>query len=150
MSLFDQKYYSIEELAELLGVTTRTIRNYLKDGKINGFKIGGRWKFSRDNIEEYIYNHKNEILNIDKLQNQGIDTCKTTFNFHIDFDKQKEFFQRSTKAYNEYEERNTKDINCYLTCLSLNNMVVEVTIIGEIQHVLNLASNINKIRLEIE
>ena len=48
------KLYSVEELAKELAVTTRTIRNYLKDGKLKGTKIGGQWRFSVEDLAEFI------------------------------------------------------------------------------------------------
>ena len=35
--------YSVTELSEKLNVTTVTIRNYLKQGKLKGKKVMGRW-----------------------------------------------------------------------------------------------------------
>ena len=35
--------YSVTELSEKLNVTTVTIRNYLKQGKLRGEKVMGRW-----------------------------------------------------------------------------------------------------------
>lgn len=35
--------YSVAELAQKLNVTTVTIRNYLKQGKLKGKKVMGRW-----------------------------------------------------------------------------------------------------------
>ena len=35
--------YSVTELSEKLNVTTVTIRNYLKQGKLRGKKVMGRW-----------------------------------------------------------------------------------------------------------
>lgn len=140
MSLLDQEYYSSEELAEMLGITTRTIRNYLKNGKIKGYKIGGKWRFSKNNIEEFIRNQRNELLNIEDLAKKGMDTCKLILNFQIDFEKQTEFFQVITETFNNYEKNHEKNINSHLSCLHLNDKVVEVLIAGESQHVLNLAS----------
>lgn len=140
MSLLEQEYYTSEELAVMLGVTTRTIRNYLKDGKIKGYKIGGKWRFSKGNIEEYIRSQKNELLNIENLSKQGIDTCKLTLNFQIDLEKQTEFFQAITEVFNDYEKNHTKNINSHLSCLHLNDKMLEVLIAGESRHVLNLAN----------
>ena len=41
-----QKLYSVEEIAQMTSVTTRTIRNYLRNGILKGRKIGGQWRFS--------------------------------------------------------------------------------------------------------
>ena len=46
-----QKLYSVEEIAQITSVTTRTIRNYLRNGILKGRKIGGQWRFSMEDIE---------------------------------------------------------------------------------------------------
>lgn len=46
--------YSVEELANELNVTTRTIRNYLRDGKLKGTKVGGQWRFTKENLVEFM------------------------------------------------------------------------------------------------
>lgn len=43
-------YWTIEDLAKKLQVTTRTIRNYLKSGELSGTKVGGQWRFTQDDI----------------------------------------------------------------------------------------------------
>lgn len=45
---------TVEELAQELNVTTRTIRNYLKEGKLHGTKIGGQWRFSQEDLYAFI------------------------------------------------------------------------------------------------
>ena len=45
---------SVSEVADALGVTTRTIRNYLSDGKLKGQKIGGQWKFLKSEVYRFI------------------------------------------------------------------------------------------------
>ena len=35
--------YSVAELSQKLNVTTVTIRNYLKQGRLKGKKVMGRW-----------------------------------------------------------------------------------------------------------
>ena len=49
-----QKLYSVEEIAQMTSVTTRTIRNYLRNGILKGRKIGGQWRFSLEDIETMI------------------------------------------------------------------------------------------------
>ncbi len=45
------KLYTVEDVAQKTGLTDRTIRNYLKDGRLKGKKIGGQWRFTADDIE---------------------------------------------------------------------------------------------------
>jgi len=42
------------QLQELLQVDRITIYRMLKDGRLHGFKVGGQWRFSREEIEAWI------------------------------------------------------------------------------------------------
>ena len=46
----DRNLYSVTELAQKLNVTTVTIRKYLKQGKLKGQKVMGRWFISDEDI----------------------------------------------------------------------------------------------------
>ena len=48
------KVYRIPELAEILGVTSRTVLDYCEKGKLKARKIGGRWVVSHDNLRAFI------------------------------------------------------------------------------------------------
>ena len=45
--------YDAKELADLLDTTVTTIRNYLREGRIVGRKIGKQWYVSEDAIRQY-------------------------------------------------------------------------------------------------
>jgi len=49
----DKTLYSVPELSQKLNVTTVTIRNYLKQGKLKGQKVMGRWFIIDDDIVEF-------------------------------------------------------------------------------------------------
>ena len=40
--------YTINDIAMMTGLTTRTIRNYIKLGILNGEKEDGVWRFSAE------------------------------------------------------------------------------------------------------
>ena len=46
-----EKLYTVEDIAKMTSLTSRTIRNYLKDGSLQGQKIGGQWRFTMENIK---------------------------------------------------------------------------------------------------
>ena len=46
--------YTLTELEPVLGVTHRTLLQYVKDGKLKAVKIGGKWKVSEDNLRKFI------------------------------------------------------------------------------------------------
>lgn len=48
------KVYSLTELEPILGVTHRTLQAYIKNGRLKGVKIGGKWKVSGENLRKFI------------------------------------------------------------------------------------------------
>ncbi|MGX7195674.1 helix-turn-helix domain-containing protein [Enterococcus olivae] len=58
-----KQFYSVEELANELNVTTRTIRNYLRDGRLKGSKVGGQWRFSMAEVAKLMGKEHSEDQN---------------------------------------------------------------------------------------
>ena len=52
------KLFTVEDIATMTSLTTRTIRNYLKDGSLKGKKIGGQWRFTMDDIQSFMSNDR--------------------------------------------------------------------------------------------
>ncbi len=46
--------YTLEEVAELLGLTHRTVWQYVKDGKLKAVMIGNKWRVSKENYSRFI------------------------------------------------------------------------------------------------
>lgn len=58
----EDRWISIEELSEYLGVNKDTIRNWIKKGTdIPARKIGKQWKFKKSEIDEWIKSGKSAI-----------------------------------------------------------------------------------------
>jgi excisionase family DNA binding protein len=51
-----EKLYTVEDIATMASLSSRTIRNYLKDGSLKGKKIGGQWRFTMKDIERLFDN----------------------------------------------------------------------------------------------
>jgi len=49
----DLTLYSVPELSQKMNVTTVTIRNYLKQGKLKGKKVMGKWFILDENVVEF-------------------------------------------------------------------------------------------------
>jgi len=47
------KVFTIEEIAKKFGITTATVRRYLKSGKLSGQRMGVRWYVSENAINEF-------------------------------------------------------------------------------------------------
>lgn len=50
-------YYTIKEIADKFGCSTRTIKRYIDANKIEGKKLGRSWYFTEKNIEDYFSNN---------------------------------------------------------------------------------------------
>ena len=48
------KFYTVNDLIELLGVTRRTIYRYIGEGKLEGVKLGKSWRFTPKDIEDFM------------------------------------------------------------------------------------------------
>jgi excisionase family DNA binding protein len=46
-----QDFYSIEQVAVLLGLHVRTVRNYVRDGALKAVKIGKQYRIARADLE---------------------------------------------------------------------------------------------------
>lgn len=52
--LEDITLYTLTELEPVLGVTHRTLLTYIKDGRLRGVKVGGKWRVSEENLRKFI------------------------------------------------------------------------------------------------
>ena len=92
-----EKFYTIQDVADMTILTSRTIRNYLKDGILEGKKIGGQWRFTKKDIENLFnngnvtndikYNYKQEVIDfidgVNTDMNGKIQIC-TIVDFYCD------------------------------------------------------------------
>lgn len=45
------RYYTVDEVVELLGVHRRTVQARLRDGTLKGKKLSGVWRIYKDSIK---------------------------------------------------------------------------------------------------
>ena len=48
------EFYTINDVATMTGLTTRTVRNYMKLGLLEGEKVEGIWQFSIENVSAFM------------------------------------------------------------------------------------------------
>lgn len=51
----ENTYYSVEELSEILKLHPKTVRRFIREGKIRGKKIGRSWMVSREELKRYAH-----------------------------------------------------------------------------------------------
>ncbi|MFB7474527.1 helix-turn-helix domain-containing protein [Kitasatospora sp. NPDC056184] len=47
------EYYSVEQVAELLGLHVRTVRGYVRDGRLRAVRIGKQYRIARRDFEAF-------------------------------------------------------------------------------------------------
>ncbi|WP_086824979.1 helix-turn-helix domain-containing protein [Allokutzneria sp. NRRL B-24872] len=47
-----EELYSVEQVAERLNLHVRTVRNYVRDGRLKAVRIGKQYRISRSDLEE--------------------------------------------------------------------------------------------------
>ncbi len=50
----DIKVFTLDEVADILKVTKRTLYNYVKAGKLPAVKIGKYWRVSEESLQAFI------------------------------------------------------------------------------------------------
>ena len=48
--------YNLNEVAMITGLTTRTLRNYLRLNLLKGEKVDGNWSFTEEELDEFMSN----------------------------------------------------------------------------------------------
>ncbi len=58
----NQKELTPKELGVKLGVSIKTINNYLNNGTLVGYKLGGRWRIKVEAVEDFLIQSNRKIL----------------------------------------------------------------------------------------
>lgn len=48
------KLYTLQEVADILKITRRTLYNYIKEGKLQAVKMGKYWRVEEAKLQEFI------------------------------------------------------------------------------------------------
>jgi excisionase family DNA binding protein len=68
-----EKLHTVDDIAKMTYLTSRTIRNYLKDGILKGRKIGGQWRFTEGDIKRFMDNGSYLEDNVKKQRQDILD-----------------------------------------------------------------------------
>ncbi len=47
-------FYNSAEVMDILQITRPTFARYLKSGKLSGVKVGGSWRFTEEDIRNFV------------------------------------------------------------------------------------------------
>ncbi len=54
----DIKLNSAQHVADLMGIKVDTLYRYARSGRIRGMKIGKAWKFSDNDLQDFLQDHR--------------------------------------------------------------------------------------------
>ena len=52
----DIRVYTLDEVADIMKVTKRTLYNYIKAGALHAVKMGKYWRVSEESLQDFISN----------------------------------------------------------------------------------------------
>jgi len=55
------KYYSPEEIAELLNLHPATIRKWIRQGKLKAVKLGRVWRIMEEDLQEFLNQNGGQV-----------------------------------------------------------------------------------------
>ncbi len=142
-----EKLYTMNQIAAMLGLSVRTIQNYLKEGKLTGKKIGSQWRFTEKDIGQ-LFSDKDFIdkKNTDEnhrlqefLKKDSID--KPEIFSILNYPYKKDFKIKSLmKKINENIEKANKCRFYFASTANTFKFFLE----GDIESVINLQKIINE------
>jgi len=105
-----EKLYTVEDIATMTSLTSRTIRNYIKDGLLKGRKIGGQWRFTEDDVknlmdsgtfrEDFEDSVRQDVIDfLDNVHTECADTIQTCT--IIDLYEEKSILEEKNKKLQE-------------------------------------------------
>lgn len=50
----NKDYFSVDEIAEKIGVHTKTVRRYIYSGKLSATKIAGQWRITQESLDTFM------------------------------------------------------------------------------------------------
>jgi len=48
-----KEYYTVREMAEILGLHEKTVQRYIREGQIKAQKIGKSWRVTKEDLEDF-------------------------------------------------------------------------------------------------
>jgi excisionase family DNA binding protein len=76
--MLEKKYYTKNEVAEILGLSAKTVERYLLAGKLKAARLGKVWKVSEDDIHAFYEAVKVETAKLLRLRNKEVDNTAYT------------------------------------------------------------------------
>ena len=78
----EEKFYTIDQIAEILGMHHKTIRKFITEGKLRANKVGKQWRISGHDLSLFMEDNNVNVRNKNKSESESIEF--STNNIDID------------------------------------------------------------------
>ena len=97
-----ERYYSTREVCKILGIANRTLRRWIKEGKIRAVNIGGRWRIPESEI--------NRILgqSVEEIETPRV--ARVVIYARVSGANQKKELENQIEALKKYVEQNNLEL----------------------------------------
>lgn len=137
----ENKFYTIDQVAEILDIHHKTVRKFIKEGKLKANKVGKQWRISQIDLEVFTEN-----------KNSAIDNKGLSFNEELEFSSDDDKLDTN----NEIRVSSVVDINEIKkdAYLRISNMLLAIMNCKDVKlqrQTLNMKYNekINRLRIMI-
>lgn len=62
----EERFYTIDQVAQILGMHHKTIRKFISDSKLNANKVGKQWRIAKQDLDAFMEINNNNGNSIDK------------------------------------------------------------------------------------
>ena len=69
----EDKFYTVDQIAEILGMHHKTIRKFITEGKLRANKVGKQWRISGHDLSNFMENNTVKIINKTEVDNEKIE-----------------------------------------------------------------------------
>jgi len=59
-NMTEEKYYTIEEVAEMLKVVYLTVYRWIQDGKLKAYKAGKQYRINKTDLDRFITSYERQ------------------------------------------------------------------------------------------
>ena len=68
-----EKFYTIDQIADILGMHHKTIRKFITEGKLRANKVGKQWRISGHDLSLFMEDNNVNIKSNNKLESEKIE-----------------------------------------------------------------------------
>ncbi|RII34839.1 DNA-binding protein [Clostridium chromiireducens] len=69
----EEKFYTIDQIAEKLGMHHKTIRKFITEGKLRANKVGKQWRISGHDLSLFMENNNVNVSNKNEVENEKME-----------------------------------------------------------------------------